>query len=278
MKKNLHLILQGKGGVGKSYIAVHFAQFLRDHQANVRPIDVDANNNTIHEFTALNAARLDLLDETNPHRIHERKFDTFVDLVEEAGEGDHIVVDVGSSTIKPFLAHLKDLDFFALGEDLGFRTFVHIPITGGQMMLEDIASAVGIHEDIGTLARYMVWANPYFGPVRLNGRALEELPFFDTLGDDCIGIVHIPTVLSDPLAEDIQDMMQCRATYAEVRDNPRWKLPARARLHRYRKNFWAVLDHFLPTLTEPAHDALPPREPPAPPARPKAPSRRKDTK
>ena len=32
MKKRLILILNGKGGVGKSFFAVHFVQYLKDHQ------------------------------------------------------------------------------------------------------------------------------------------------------------------------------------------------------------------------------------------------------
>ena len=46
MKKRLILILNGKGGVGKSFFAVNFVQYLKDRQIAHAAFDSDDENST----------------------------------------------------------------------------------------------------------------------------------------------------------------------------------------------------------------------------------------
>jgi CobQ/CobB/MinD/ParA nucleotide binding domain len=50
--KRLDLILNGKGGVGKSFFAVNFVQFLKDKAVNYVAIDSDNENSTLKRFHA----------------------------------------------------------------------------------------------------------------------------------------------------------------------------------------------------------------------------------
>jgi cellulose biosynthesis protein BcsQ len=50
MKKRLDLILNGKGGVGKSFFAVNFIQYLKDHSIKHVAIDTDNENSTLKRF------------------------------------------------------------------------------------------------------------------------------------------------------------------------------------------------------------------------------------
>jgi CO dehydrogenase nickel-insertion accessory protein CooC1 len=52
--------LQGKGGVGKSFIAALLAQYLPEKSINVRCFDADLVNNALASFPALNAVKIDL--------------------------------------------------------------------------------------------------------------------------------------------------------------------------------------------------------------------------
>ena len=49
----VHLILQGKGGVGKSFIAALLAQYLQEKGVAVRCFDADPVNSTLASFPAL---------------------------------------------------------------------------------------------------------------------------------------------------------------------------------------------------------------------------------
>src|SRR6202008_4543057 len=50
MKKRLILILNGKGGVGKSFFAVNLVQYLKDRQIAHAAFDSDDENSTLKRF------------------------------------------------------------------------------------------------------------------------------------------------------------------------------------------------------------------------------------
>jgi hypothetical protein len=59
--KRLNLILNGKGGVGKSFFAVNLVQYLKDKKVNHTAIDSDNENSTLNRFHP-DAQFLDLAD------------------------------------------------------------------------------------------------------------------------------------------------------------------------------------------------------------------------
>jgi hypothetical protein len=58
----IHLILQGKGGVGKSVVASWLAEFLIKRGQNVQCIDGDPVNRSLGQYKALRAEKLDLVN------------------------------------------------------------------------------------------------------------------------------------------------------------------------------------------------------------------------
>ena len=50
MKRQLNLILNGKGGVGKSFFAVNLVQFLKDKGVPFAACDSDNENSTLKRF------------------------------------------------------------------------------------------------------------------------------------------------------------------------------------------------------------------------------------
>ena len=50
MKKRLNLILNGKGGVGKSFFAVNLVQYLKDRDRPHIAFDTDNENSTLKRF------------------------------------------------------------------------------------------------------------------------------------------------------------------------------------------------------------------------------------
>ncbi|MBV8844425.1 MAG: P-loop NTPase, partial [Bryobacterales bacterium] len=103
----IHLTLQGKGGVGKSLVAAVLAQYLRQDGRDVRCIDTDPVNGTLAQYTALAADRLRLRDEHN--RIEQRAFDALMErfLTEETAT---FVVDNGASTFLPLWHYILEND------------------------------------------------------------------------------------------------------------------------------------------------------------------------
>jgi MinD-like ATPase involved in chromosome partitioning or flagellar assembly len=100
----VHLILQGKGGVGKSFIAALLAQFLQEKGVPVRCFDADPVNSTLASFPALQTTKLDLIESSDKgRRINPRRFDDLVDHIAGQHADAHVIVDTGSSAFVPLL-------------------------------------------------------------------------------------------------------------------------------------------------------------------------------
>jgi CobQ/CobB/MinD/ParA nucleotide binding domain len=65
MPKRIDFIMNGKGGVGKSFFATHFAQALKDHSMQPYLIDTDCTNSTLKRFHA----EADFVDLAKPKHI-----------------------------------------------------------------------------------------------------------------------------------------------------------------------------------------------------------------
>ena len=59
---NVHMILQGKGGVGKSFIAAVLAQYMNAMDKKPLCIDTDPVNATFHGYKALNVHKLEIME------------------------------------------------------------------------------------------------------------------------------------------------------------------------------------------------------------------------
>jgi CO dehydrogenase nickel-insertion accessory protein CooC1 len=50
MTKQINLVINGKGGVGKSFFATNFVQYLKDRRTDHRAIDSNRENSTLKRF------------------------------------------------------------------------------------------------------------------------------------------------------------------------------------------------------------------------------------
>ena len=107
---NIHMILQGKGGVGKSFIAASLAQFL-NQKNGVSPlcIDTDPVNATLHGYKALDVTKIEILenDEINP-----RLFDKLIEIIAETDRD--IVIDNGSNSFVPLSSYILSNQIYEL--------------------------------------------------------------------------------------------------------------------------------------------------------------------
>src|SRR5215469_10245277 len=80
----IHLILQGKGGVGKSVVASWLAEFLIKRGQPVRCIDGDPVNRSFGQYQAFSAEKLDLLNADGV--LQRTRYDALVErfLAEDA--------------------------------------------------------------------------------------------------------------------------------------------------------------------------------------------------
>jgi hypothetical protein len=233
----IHLILQGKGGVGKSFIAATLAQFKASKGQTPLCIDTDPVNATFAGYNALGVKRLQIMegDEINP-----RHFDTLVELV--APSLDDVIIDNGASSFVPLSHYLISNQVPALLADMGHELLVHTVVTGGQALLDTVSGFSQLVSQFPTEAIFVVWLNPYWGPIEHEGKGFEQLKAYTTNKARVSAIVTIPSLKIETYGRDLSDMLQARLTFDEALAMDSLTIMTRQRLKIVKNQLFGQLD------------------------------------
>ena len=126
----IHLILQGKGGVGKSVIASWLAEFLIGRGHKVRCIDGDPVNRSVSQYKALGAENLDLVNEDG--LIQRWQYDSLIERFLKSE--DVFVVDSGATSFLPFWTYIVESEMIRVLRETERKVYLHMPITGGETL------------------------------------------------------------------------------------------------------------------------------------------------
>jgi hypothetical protein len=233
----IHLILQGKGGVGKSFIAATLAQFKASKGQTPLCIDTDPVNATFAGYNALGVKRLQIMegDEINP-----RHFDTLVELV--APSLDDVIIDNGASSFVPLSHYLISNQVPALLADMGHELLVHTVVTGGQALLDTVSGFSQLVSQFPTEAIFVVWLNPYWGPIEHEGKGFEQLKAYTTNKARVSAIVTIPSLKIETYGRALSDMLQARLTFDEALAMDSLTIMTRQRLKIVKNQLFGQLD------------------------------------
>ena len=114
--KRLDLILNGKGGVGKSFFAVNFVQFLKDKGIAHVAIDSDNENSTLKRFHP-DTRFLDL--------EHRRELDGIFTALENA---NLVVMDCRAASTDLFMDYFAEIDLPAVLSAMGAALTLVMPV------------------------------------------------------------------------------------------------------------------------------------------------------
>ncbi|MDD2769007.1 MAG: AAA family ATPase [Methylococcus sp.] len=207
----IHMVLQGKGGVGKSFIAATLAQYLASKGQAPLCIDTDPVNATFQGYKALNVRRLQILD---GDEINPRQFDTLVEWVAPAT--DDVIIDNGASSFVPLSHYLISNQVPALLQELGHELVVHTVVTGGQALLDTVSGFAQLVGQFPKEARFVVWLNPYWGPIEYDGKRFDQSKAYQDHRERVSAIVQIPTLKEETYGRDLSEMLQERLTFDEA--------------------------------------------------------------
>ena len=232
----VHLILQGKGGVGKSMVAAILGQFLHARGLETRCIDTDPVNQTLTQYKALNAEHLKLMSES---RIDSRVFDELMERM--LTETTTFVVDNGASTFIPLWHYVLENAAIETLEKHGRRVYIHSVMTGGQAMVDTL----GGFNDLASSTpaqNLVVWINEYFGPVEMNGKRFSEMKVFAQHSKRIRGVVTMPRRSADTFGRDLEQMLSSKLTFDEAISGPQFSIMSRQRLELVRRDLFKQLD------------------------------------
>ena len=233
---SVHLVLQGKGGVGKSFVSAILAQYFRTKSAPVHCLDTDPINATFAQYRLLKAEHLKVLRRGT---VHEKEFDFFVDKV---CRGDGVfIVDTGATTFVPLWNYILEneiLDFF---RSHGRSVFVHSVVTGGQAMSDTLNGLERLAQT--TLEKnVIVWLNEYFGEVTKDGKTFEEFQIAEEYASKLVGTVVIRDRNPHTFGDDIRQMLEQRLTFDEAIKDEEFFLVSKQRLAIVRREMFEQLD------------------------------------
>lgn len=234
---NIHIFLQGKGGVGKSFSASMLAQFFLDSGKNVVCIDTDPVNATFSAYRRFQATHIDLMKN---RRIDPLRFDEIIEKISEVEEDANVVIDNGASSFIAFSSFILENDVASLLSEMGNNLYVHTIITGGDSQDDTVHGFASLVSQFQT--PLIVWINPYFGTVERGGKGFEDFKPYRDNRDRVAGIIHLPDFPVETFGINLQDMLKSRLTFAEALENSNSPIMTRQRLKIAQRQIYAQLE------------------------------------
>ncbi|RZA24573.1 MAG: conjugal transfer protein TraL [Proteobacteria bacterium] len=241
----IHMINQGKGGVGKTVCAVFLAQYKLSRGTPTTCLDLDPVNASFSQFLALKAQHFPLMDE---QRIDPRKFDEFMETV--LSSDDDFIVDSGASTFLPLNSYLVENNALDLLAESNRKVVFHVVITGGQSLSDTVTGFDSVASSLPPTAELVVWLNEHFGPIEMNGKQFEELGIYKDYADRVKGIVRLHKKRADTFEADVRHMFEAKLTIEEIlretKNHVEFGVMPRQRLLIIQREVFAQLDGIFP--------------------------------
>lgn len=234
----VHMILQGKGGVGKSMIASVIAQYKQSKGQDPLCIDTDPVNATFERYKALNVKHLNIME---GDEINSRCFDELMELI-TASDSD-IVIDNGASSFVPLSSYLISNQVPTLLRELGFHLVVHSVVTGGQAQDDTVNGFRQLATQFPEDADFVVWLNPYWGPIEHKGQGFEKMKAFVDNKERVTAIIQVPDLKKETYGQDFREMLNDKKTFSEALANADLPIMSRQRLKIIQKQVFDQLDN-----------------------------------
>lgn len=233
--KSVHLTLQGKGGIGKSFVAALLAQYHQDSQQDLVCIDADPVNWTLSRYQAIGAERLEPMA---PGTHAEQCLDELRDRI--LGSDSHFLIDIGVAAYLPFLNYLIEQDAIR-SLTVSKRVTVHVLIVGGQAMQDALENLETLAAQLPAEVNIVAWLNHYFGAVTLEGVGFEETEVYGRLRQRLFATIRLPECASSTERRDVLDMLERRITFKEAQTSERTYLLSRQRLLGIKRSIFTQL-------------------------------------
>jgi CobQ/CobB/MinD/ParA nucleotide binding domain len=138
----LHFVLQGKGGVGKTVVALLLSQCIQESGEPVICVDTDPVNASLSSLSSFNPERVSIF---TGKKVDTRSLDLFTEML--LTKDAHFVVDNGASSFVPVSQYLIENDVTGILVEAGRQPVVHVVVTGGPGMLDTMNGLASILQD-----------------------------------------------------------------------------------------------------------------------------------
>lgn len=232
----IHFVMMGKGGVGKSLIAVTLAQYLAKLERPLNCVDLDPTSPTFKQFGALNVEHISIAD--NEANIDPTRFDILMENILKSDTD--WVIDTGAPTFLPLVNYLAANEVFSFLVESGRRVVIHSPLVGGVAMHETVSGLKAILQMSD--CPIVVWENEFFGPVALNGKRFIQTTGYEQFKSRVLGVVLLEKKDHKTAEADLRSMHARRLTWNEADEDDGFMTMQRNRLKIMRRDIDGQLD------------------------------------
>ncbi len=239
MARKVNFILQGKGGVGKSFVAALLAQqhYRSSAHGNAVCVDTDPVNATFSGYEAFNTRRVELLDNGV---IDSGRFDGL--MMSIVSEDADFIVDNGASCFIPLTKYLFESDALSVICSTGRQVAFHSVLTGGYGLRDTIAGFNWLAEKMPVETQIVVWLNEFFGPIEVEGKGFEEMKVYQRHRDRIAALLRLPKQNEQTFGRDLKAMLDQRLTFAEARASAQFNLFSKQRIAMMERQFLDQLE------------------------------------
>lgn len=245
VKKKVHLILQGKGGVGKSLIAVLLAQYNQDKGNHVICIDTDPSNKTLAGYRALETVEIDLLvnktdGDQKEQYIDNRLFDSIVEIIANNPDSD-IIIDNGASSFFALCHYLNISGVMELlTEELEREVIIHTVIAGAGNLHDTVKGFDAIVSQFPK-QNFIVWLNEYFGEIKDGSLSFHEFEVYKKHYKSITAFLTLPTYAPNLHGLDFSLMLKNKMLFSEAINDPSTPIVIKSRLKKIQKDYYTLL-------------------------------------
>lgn len=239
-KNSLHLVMQSKGGAGKSVCSFLLSQYFVDRLGvdSVQLVDTDPNNKTLSSFKGLKVKEIDILTGVGMEKlIDPAKFDIFINDFLDSDKP--MVVDTGSGDYLAIVSYFNTNNVINHLIEANKEVYIHCPINFGQSSRDTLHCFVFLATSFPQV-KMVAWENEFFGLPPAEKVNLQNLPNY-------VGAVNLPKRQADTFERDFASVLTNRLTFEEVRMglHPQFKFMNIARIARIKNETFEQIDNIF---------------------------------
>lgn len=232
--KKIHIVLQSKGGVGKSVIATMLAQYFISKDVKVLCIDVDPMNDSFHQYSKLNVRYIQLMEKSgDDYVINPRKFDSLIELIDSSKYD--AILDSGASSFIEFTNYLATNDVESVFEEINVTPVIHCVIAGGDSFADTLKCFTGLARQFTKNTQFVLWLNQYFASMDIE--KIENSEIIKSLGNRLLGIIKPPIFKEETFGVDFQIALKNKQLLDELINSKDTPIMVKSRLKKI-KNQW----------------------------------------
>jgi hypothetical protein len=233
------VVLQNKGGIGKSLVSLNLVQYLRENRKQtVQAIDLDPMNHTLAEFQGIHAQSVNLFDAGHTE-LKGREIDDLAQAM--LTDAASFVIDNGAAGFVRFGGYLADTEFAELLAERDRDLVIHTVVAGGDMAAQCVLGLHTLLTSFPVSVPVVIWLNEHSGPVEIDGSSFEEMKIYRDNAKRIAGLVRLPR-LASLFLQDFNEMIRQRLTYEEALASSAFHIINKQRLVITRRAVWKQLD------------------------------------